>query len=298
MYACCGVDTRWEGQAEDGTGPPDLLSALGEERLTHLGKGHQGQICGVFARTGEHHAVDFGAWPEALGAKCGDQSEVHRGAGDDADGPILVRIGRGQQSLAYFFLHGDGHTHAVRVLGHQNEHERGARAVGQIGNKPERFMRECIDEGGCEGSFGGEAVAFEKREVGAITEEVPEQGAQVGVQFAGDDTASSVEQFFGHGAGARADFEDEIAFARARGIDELAEEVVVDEKVLPKRAAGAQPAFVEHGANPGEGLHDLPHSVEDLIDGVRDTIVDVMAGGDIGGGQGFGGGVSHGDAEG
>lgn len=111
--------------------------------------------------------------------------------------------------------------------------------------------------------LGIETVAFdEDKAVGSerCGEAFAEECGKAAVDLGGDDGDAAGEEFVGEDAGAGADFENDVVRGERGGVDEFADEVVVDEEVLAKSVAGGEAAGFEDGFDFGEGLQGvLPH---------------------------------------
>lgn len=217
--------------------PPELFAALCEDALGDGGKVRRVRGEGVREPgDGDHCARHIGPRPEALARECGDVADLREGLGDDADLAIVLGTRSGGEPIRDLSLDRDKETVAARMIDQQREDERGGCAVGEIRDERERTLGERGDSGGGELSLVLEAVAFDQGEARSMLKVCAEAFAvercEAGVEFAGDDSAAAGQELFGEGAGAGADLEHEIAGTDRAGIDELADQVVVDEKVL------------------------------------------------------------------
>ena len=87
---------------------------------------------------------------------------------------------------------------------------------------------------------------------GIVTDRLGKDRREFIIEFAGHHPAAAGEQFLGHRSRARAYLKDHIARSDTRSIDELANQVVIDQEVLPERPLGPQPARLEQGLDVGE----------------------------------------------
>lgn len=187
----------------------------------------------------EHDGIDLRFGPEDVRGEGCDFPNFCERLGNDGDGTVGGRVRGSGEALADLALDGYGKAGADGGLqAEQVDEEWRGDLVGQVGDEFElgRFARgaavEFVEEIGVEFVFAPEYVGRDEVEARVVMEEIGEQGLQAVIDFDGDDAGSAVEEDFGKGAGAGANFEDEVFGGEVGGVDEFAHEVEVDEEVL------------------------------------------------------------------
>lgn len=220
----------------------DLLAALGEEFAAEDGEGAGivRERVGVSA-DGDHLAGDLWLGPEALGGQGGDALDGAECLHDDGEFRVVAGARMGTEALGDLALDGDKLAAAVGMVGGKGDDEWAGGGIGEIRNEGEESTGDGIGDLGIEQGLVGEAVGVDECESASgdvFVEAVLQDRDEIGVDFAGDDGVSPIDELICECAGAGADLEDEIVVVKVGGVDDLSNEILIDEEILPEDMLG------------------------------------------------------------
>ena len=242
------------GTAEDGT---QLLAPLGEERVHELA-----ELFGLVVwdhRVGsrtqrQHRTRHFWRRPEAARRQHRDLLHLAERLHHDRERSVLARVRLCAQAITHLALDGHELTAALRQ-GCADRHHRTRSLIRQVRHQREGPSTEHRERVGVERTLAVEAVALHEREAGIRREVLTQVRGEVPIELDRHQLGAAREDLLAHRARAGADLDHERSLADAAGVDELSEQVVVDEEVLPEAVLGRESARGEDGSDVRLRLH-------------------------------------------